>query len=231
MHSSPSTSKICPRFYSNAIIIKRVNTNIFIIKIISVFLSNGYMFRLSMINHQAKENVWEMSVQSKIIILFADFSSLKYCLIQFQYGACSRHCATSLREGRTFDSQRCHWNFLLSSFQRHYGPGVDSASNRNEYQEYFLGGKVDRCVGLTSVPPSFADFHDIWEPQQPGTHRALPGLNRGCFTFYSFSASIKVEIVVFVCCVLRSHYYCRVRGSVCCCCCSSSLTLSNNSIV
>jgi len=23
-----------------------------------------------------------------------------------------------------------------------YGPGVDSASNRNEYQEYFLGVKV-----------------------------------------------------------------------------------------
>jgi hypothetical protein len=25
----------------------------------------------------------------------------------------------------------------------HYGPGVDSASKRNEYQEYFLGVKVD----------------------------------------------------------------------------------------
>jgi len=24
----------------------------------------------------------------------------------------------------------------------HYGPGVDSASNRNEYQEYFLGLKA-----------------------------------------------------------------------------------------
>jgi len=24
------------------------------------------------------------------------------------------------------------------SFRPHYGPGVDSASNRNEYQEYFL---------------------------------------------------------------------------------------------
>jgi len=24
----------------------------------------------------------------------------------------------------------------------HYGPGVDSASNRNEYQEYFLGVKA-----------------------------------------------------------------------------------------
>ena len=28
------------------------------------------------------------------------------------------------------------------SFQSHYGPGVDSASNRNEYQERFLGVKA-----------------------------------------------------------------------------------------
>jgi len=28
----------------------------------------------------------------------------------------------------------------IKSFWSHYGPGVDSASNRNEYQEYFLGG-------------------------------------------------------------------------------------------
>jgi hypothetical protein len=33
--------------------------------------------------------------------------------------------------------------FLIDiSFQQHYGPGVDSASNRKEYQEYFLGVKV-----------------------------------------------------------------------------------------
>jgi hypothetical protein len=31
------------------------------------------------------------------------------------------------------------WNF--SSFQPHYGPGVDSASNRNEYQEDSWGGR------------------------------------------------------------------------------------------
>ena len=30
----------------------------------------------------------------------------------------------------------------IKSFRSHYGPGVDSASNRNEYQEYFLGVKV-----------------------------------------------------------------------------------------
>ena len=27
----------------------------------------------------------------------------------------------------------------IKSFRSHYGPGVDSASNINEYQEYFLG--------------------------------------------------------------------------------------------
>jgi len=36
--------------------------------------------------------------------------------------------------------------------------GVDSARNRNEYQEYILGGKGGRCVGLTTLPPSCADF-------------------------------------------------------------------------
>ena len=30
----------------------------------------------------------------------------------------------------------------IKSFRSYYGPGVDSASNRNEYQEYFLGVKA-----------------------------------------------------------------------------------------
>ena len=30
----------------------------------------------------------------------------------------------------------------IKSFRSHYGPGVDSTSNRNEYQEYFLGVKT-----------------------------------------------------------------------------------------
>jgi len=38
----------------------------------------------------------------------------------------------------------------IKSFRSHYGPGVDSASNRNEYQEYFLWGKGGRCVRLTT---------------------------------------------------------------------------------
>jgi hypothetical protein len=46
-------------------------------------------------------------------------------------------------EGRGFDSRWCHWNLSLKlSFRPHCGPGVDSTSNRNEYQEYFLGVKA-----------------------------------------------------------------------------------------
>ena len=30
----------------------------------------------------------------------------------------------------------------IKSFPSHYGPGVDPASNRNEYQEYFLWVKA-----------------------------------------------------------------------------------------
>jgi len=67
---------------------------------------------------------------------------------------------------RGFDSRWCHWNFSLTKFFRpHYGPGVDSTSNRNEYQRYFLGSKGDRCIGLTTLRPSCADFLEIWELQ------------------------------------------------------------------
>ena len=80
-------------------------------------------------------------------------------------------------EGPGFDSRWCHWNFSLTqSFRPHYGPRVDSASNRNEYQEYFLGGKGGRCLGVTTLPPSCADCLEIWETQPPGTLSACTSL-------------------------------------------------------
>jgi len=44
----------------------------------------------------------------------------------------------------------------IKSFRSHYGTGVDSASNRNQYQEHFLGGKGGRCGRLTTLQPSCA---------------------------------------------------------------------------
>jgi len=53
-------------------------------------------------------------------------------------------------EGRWFEPSWCQWIFHWhKSLRSHYGPGVDSASNRNEYQQHFLGGKGGRCVRLT----------------------------------------------------------------------------------
>ena len=55
-------------------------------------------------------------------------------------------------------------------------PGVDSASNKNEYQEYYLEGKGGQSLGLTTWPLSCADCLEIWEPQPPGSLRACPGI-------------------------------------------------------
>jgi hypothetical protein len=52
-----------------------------------------------------------------------------------------RYCATNRKvAGSILDS---HWNFYLHNrSDRTMAPGVDSASNRNEYQEHFLGVKA-----------------------------------------------------------------------------------------
>ena len=81
-------------------------------------------------------------------------------------------------------------------FLPHYDPEVDSASNGNECQEYFLGSKGGRCVGLITLPFSCADCHEIWEPQPRGTLRDSPVLYRDCCTtfFLSYEA-VWFEIV------------------------------------
>jgi len=77
----------------------------------------------------------------------------------------------------------------IKSFRSHYGPGVDSASNRNEYREYFLGVKSGRYVRLTTLPPSCAVVMksgnlNFLEPSGPlrasnGTALPLPLLDYG----------------------------------------------------
>jgi hypothetical protein len=113
---------------------------------------------------------WTVSWYSKLSDIFSvTYLGLK--VAQLVKALCYK------QEGHGFGSQWHHWNFSLTqSFRLHCGPGVDSSSNRNEYQEYFLGGKGDWCIGLTTLPPSCADCHEIWVPQSPGTLRACPGL-------------------------------------------------------
>jgi hypothetical protein len=69
---------------------------------------------------------------------------------------------------------------------------VDLASNRNEYQEYFVGDKSVMCIGLTNLPPSFADYQNNWQPQPHRTLRACQGLRRDYFTF-TFVIFVRVK--------------------------------------
>ena len=53
-----------------------------------------------------------------------------------------RCCATNWKVSGSIPAGVNGFIIDIKSFGFHYGPGVDSASNRNEYQEYFLGLKV-----------------------------------------------------------------------------------------
>jgi len=45
------------------------------------------------------------------------------------------------------------------------GSAIDSASNRNEYYRYLLGGKDSWCIWLTTLPHSCANFLEILAPR------------------------------------------------------------------
>ena len=61
-----------------------------------------------------------------------------------------RCCATNRKVAGSIPPGVSDFFTDIKSFRSHHGPGFDSASNRNEYQEYFLGGKGGRCVRLTT---------------------------------------------------------------------------------
>ena len=49
-----------------------------------------------------------------------------------------RFCATNRKVAGLIPAGVSGFFIDIKSLRSHYGPGVDSASNRNEYQEYFL---------------------------------------------------------------------------------------------
>ena len=65
-------------------------------------------------------------------------------------------CATNRKVAGPIPAGVSGFFIDIKSFRSHYGLGVDSASNRNEYREHFLGIKSGRCLRLTTLPPSCA---------------------------------------------------------------------------
>jgi len=75
-------------------------------------------------------------------------------------------------EGHGFDARLCHWNFSLTIF-----PALGLTQPVTEMStRMFPGGKGDRGVWLTILPPSCAGCLEIWEPQHLGTARSCSGL-------------------------------------------------------
>ena len=72
------------------------------------------------------------------------------------------HLVEALRynpKGRGFDSRWFHWS---------NGPGLDSTSKRNEYQEYFLRGKgADSFSTLMSRLSGNVVASTSWNPDTP----------------------------------------------------------------
>ena len=92
--------------------------------------------------------------------------------------------------GTVLQTGRSHIRFPMMSLEFFidvillaiHSPGIDSASNRNVYQEYFLGGG-ERCSAHRADNLSCANFLESWEPQPPGTLWACPGLFRDSLSF------------------------------------------------
>jgi hypothetical protein len=103
-------------------------------------------------------------------------STIRTSFIFFERGYAELHLVEALRykpEGRGFDSRWRLKIFLNLTFRPHYDRVVDTASNRNEHQRFFLRRKDGRCVGLTILPPSRADSLNILETSTFWSPRGL----------------------------------------------------------
>jgi len=127
-------------------------------------------------------------------------------------------CATNRKVAGSIPAGVSAFFIDIKSFRSHYGPGVDSASNRNEYQEYFC-----RCVRLTAYHhpvPLSRNLGALTSWNTLGLSRPVMGLLY--LLLYMFRT-------VFPSIIRSSRMYIQLSDSSMCltcgCCCVYSLEL------
>ena len=79
----------------------------------------------------------KLGVCSLAVTIYSMYHLLRTAVAQWL-----RYCATNRKVARSIPAGVSGFFIDIKNFRSHYGPGVESASNRNEYQEYFLGVKA-----------------------------------------------------------------------------------------
>ena len=64
------------------------------------------------------------------------------CKVGTEVAQWLRCCPTNRNVAGSIPAGVSGFFLVIKSFRSHYGPRVDPASNRNEFQEYFLGVKA-----------------------------------------------------------------------------------------
>jgi hypothetical protein len=110
-------------------------------------------------------------------------------------------CATNRKVTGSIPAGVSEFFVDIKFFRSHYGPGVGLASNINEYQEYFLGGKGGRCVRLITY------------------HHPVPlSRNLGAITSWhplGLSRPVMGLIYLYIFSVLCILFHCVVLCTVC----------------
>jgi len=80
-----------------------------------------------------------------------------------------RWCATNREVAGSIPAGVSGFFIDIKSFRSHYGPGVDSASNRNEFQEYFLWWQLTTVMKYGNL-----NFLEPSGPLQASNGTAVP---------------------------------------------------------
>jgi hypothetical protein len=143
----------------------------------TVTLNRTFQRRKLPINYRIIYNTFVQDIPDQHIFICINASvASKRTLQTSQISVGLRHCAMSrkvtglIRDGviGTF-----HWR---NPSGHTTVQGSTQPLNKNQYQEYFLGGRSVPGIGLTTLPPSCANCPENWELQPPGALRACPGL-------------------------------------------------------